>query len=205
MFKGDSQMKKIDMKFILIYGAILLALSFIIGAIIGAAIGGDTPLIQGALNMTPFLFFLLLLVSCFLGNSFIGGIAKKTSKNGAEKEGMNNYSTFVNEGSFTLGSIICIDESTGKIGYVSYLNPKEFQVLSADAITDIKSSYVKGPLGGTSYVYFEFYYNKKKVRIPTFTSNNTYSLESTEVLEGISKADTFAEILTNTHDQATRS
>ena len=95
-----------------------------------------------------------------------------------------------------------IDEETGKIGYVSYLNPKEFQLLSAANITDIKSSYVKGPLGGTSYVYFEFFYNKQKVRIPTFTSNNTYSLESSEVLEGISKADTFAEILTNAQNQA---
>ncbi len=190
-------MKKVDMKFILTYGAILVVLSGIIGGIVSYAIGAGENLVRGAVNLTPVFFFLLLLFSCFFGNSIIGGIAKKTLKSGAENECMLKYSTFVNEGSFTLGSIIGIDEETGKIGYVSYLNPKEFQLIPAKEITDIKSSFVKGPLGGTSYVYFEFYYNKKRVRIPTFTSNNTYSLESSEVLEGISKADTFAEILTN--------
>lgn len=49
----------------------------------------------------------------------------------------------------------------------------------------------------TSYVYFEFYYNGKKTRIPTFTSSNTYSIQSSEVMEGISKADTFCDILKN--------
>ena len=88
-----------------------------------------------------------------------------------------------------------IDESAGRIAYVSYQNPYEFQMVSAKDITNIKSSYIKGPLGGTRYVYFEFYYNNKKVRIPTFTSRNIYSLKSQEVLEGISKADAFCDIL----------
>lgn len=196
-------MKKVNAKFILIFfGFVLIPLSFIIGCIISAAMGGGSNILTGAKNMTPFLFFMLLLFTFFFGNSVIGRIAKKTLNAGTAKENMQNFSTFVNEGSFTLGSVICIDENTGKIGYVSYLNPTEFQVLSAKEITDIKSSYVKGPLGGTSYVYFEFYYNKKRVRIPTFTSNNTYSLESSEVLEGVSKADTFAEILTNAQNHA---
>ncbi len=195
-------MKKVDIKFLIIAGVVLYALSVVIGLIISIAMGGGENLVGGAFNLAPFLFFLLLLFACFSGNSIIGKIAKKTLTSGAEKEAMQNYSTFTNEGSFTIGSVICIDETTGKIGYVSYLNPKEFQLLSAKEITDIKSSYIKGPLGGTSYVYFEFYYNKKKVRIPTFTSSNAYSLESSEVLEGISKADTFAEILTNAQNQA---
>lgn len=194
-------MKKVDIKFLIIAGVVLYALSVIIGLIISIAMGGENH-IGGAFNLAPFLFFLLLLFACFSGNSIVGKIAKKTLSSGAEKESMQNYSTFTNEGSFTIGSVICIDETTGKIGYVSYLNPKEFQLISAKEITDIKSSYIKGPLGGTSYVYFEFYYNKKKVRIPTFTSSNAYSLESSEVLEGISKADTFAEILTNAQNQA---
>ena len=195
-------MKKIDAKYLLIWGVVLLALSYVIGLILCIATNGNPNPFAGAANTTLVFFFFLLIFSFFFGNNIVGKIAKKTLQAGIEKENMQNFSTFVNEGSFTLGSVICIDEETGKIGYVSYLNPKEFQLLSAANITDIKSSYVKGPLGGTSYVYFEFFYNKQKVRIPTFTSNNTYSLESSEVLEGISKADTFAEILTNAKNQA---
>ncbi len=58
-------------------------------------------------------------------------------------------------------------------------------------------NYKKEPLGGTQYVYFEFYYNNKRVRIPTFTASNVYSLQSQAVLEGISKADAFCDLLTN--------
>lgn len=39
--------------------------------------------------------------------------------------------------------------------------------------------------------------NNKRLRIPTFTSRNMYSLQSSEVLEGISKGDMFCEIITN--------
>lgn len=71
------------------------------------------------------------------------------------------------------------------------------QMVEAKELTDIESSYKKAPLGGTSYVYFAFKYNNKKVVIPTFTASNVYSLQSPAVLEGISKADAFCDLLKN--------
>ncbi len=131
----------------------------------------------------------------FFGNSFTGIFAKKTMKKYTSQEQFSNYSTFTTGGTFTIGSILCIEEHTGRIGYVSYMNPFAFQTISAREITNIKSGHVKAPLGGTSLVYFEFYYNRRRVRIPTFTSSTTYSLQSSRVLEAMSKADAFCEIL----------
>ena len=71
-------------------------------------------------------------------------------------------------------------------------------MISAKNITDIKSDYMKGPLGGTRYVYFQFVYEGKCTKVPTFTSRNMYSLKSAEVMEAISKADTYAELLERT-------
>lgn len=75
-------------------------------------------------------------------------------------------------------------------------------MVQAKELTNIKSSYTKAPLGGTQYVYFEFYVNNKRVRIPTFTASNVYSLQSQAVLEGISKADAFCALLTNAQNVA---
>lgn len=75
-------------------------------------------------------------------------------------------------------------------------------MISAKDISNIRSSYIKGPLGGTSYVYFEFFYNKKRTRVPTFTSNQAFSMNSSEVITAISKADAYCEILENAKNTA---
>lgn len=143
------------------------------------------------------ILFVLLMAYFMFGNSIMGKIARKTMEKHCKKENFEEYSTFITDGSFTSGAIIRIEEKKGRIAYVSYQNPYEFQMVSVKDIENIQSSYIKGALGGTRYVYFEFYYNKKRVRIPTFTSRNVYSLNSSEVLEGISKADAFCDMLIN--------
>lgn len=189
-------MKKISGKFLLIQAGIMLAISFIVGLLLNIYLGAEN--LMSATVLTAVLVFVFLLICVLIcGNSINARIAKKTMEKGSAESGFEAYSTFASDAPFTIGSVLRIDESTGKIGYVSYQNPYEFQLLPAKDITKIKSSYIKGVLGGTSYVYFEFYYNNKRVRIPTFTSNNQYHLQSEEVLEGIAKADTFCEILEN--------
>lgn len=187
-------MNKFDAKFLLIQGAIILGISVIAGFLISFFMD-PVDIVFATEMFASMILFLLLLCYGFFGNIITGSIAKKTMEKHSAEEKFENYSTFVTDGSFTAGAIIRIDESAGRIAYVSYQNPYEFQMVSAKDITNIKSSYIKGPLGGTRYVYFEFYYNNKKVRIPTFTSRNMYSLKSQEVLEGISKADAFCDIL----------
>lgn len=194
-------MKKFDGKFLLVQVVIVLVISAIVGIIVAVAMGADNP-ISGGLNLLPFFFFVVAFAYCMFANSFTGHIANKTMEQHSEEEKFEDYSTFVTDGSFTLGAIVRIDERTGRVAYVSYQNPYEFQMVQAKDLTNIKSSYIKGPLGGTNYVYFEFYYNNKKVRIPTFTANNAYSLQSEEVLEGISKADAFCDLLTNAQNVA---
>lgn len=182
-------MKKVDLKFLLAQIGILAAVSLVIGWIISIANGEAT---NPEMIIPMFLMFFFILGCIYMGLSslFTRKLVKKTINAKAAENGFANCSTF--HGS---GAVLKINEQAGKIAYVANQNPFEFQVISAKDIYDIKSSYKKGPLGGTGYVYFEFYYNKKRVRIPTFTSNQMYSLKSAQVLEGISKADTYCEIL----------
>ena len=189
-------MKKVDGKFLLIQALIILAVSLVVSIGVTIAMGASNPVVAG-FNMLPFFFVVLGLFYLVFCNAFLGGIAKKTMEQNCEKENFNNYSTFITNGSFTIGSIIRIDEETGRVAFVSYQNPHEFQMAHAKDLTNIESTYKKAPLGGTSYVYFAFSYNNKKVVIPTFTASNVYSLQSKEVLEGISKADAFCDILKN--------
>ncbi len=189
-------MKRIDVKFLLLQVVILVAVSMIIGIIVSVVIGGVNPIIGGFRIMPLFLFFVSMIYGVF-GNMFTGPIARKTMEKHSKKENFEKSSTFITDGSFTIGAVVKIDENTGRVAYVSYWNPYEFQMVQAKELTNIKSSYIKAPLGGTQYVYFEFYYNNKRVRIPTFTARNVYSLQSEAVLEGISKADAFCDLLTN--------
>ena len=189
-------MKKIDVKFLLLQGVILIVVSIVAGMIAAIAYGSEDPFVVG-FRLMPLFFFLVLMVYCAFANKILGTIAKKTMRKNVETEHFEQSSTFTSDGAFTIGTIVKIDEITGRIAYVSYWNPFEFQVIQAKEITNIKSSYKKGPFGGTNYVYFEFYYKNKRLRIPTFIANNMYSMKSQEVLEGISKADAFCDILTS--------
>lgn len=184
-------MKKVNGKYILSVLAILFAISAILGFGI-AYLCGATALVFAGKWFTGFIFIGLLFFYFTTGAAIIDRIVEKTMEKNSELANFHDYATF-----YSSGAIIRIEKSTGRIAYVSNMNPFQFQQISAKDITDIKSDYIKGPLGGTSYVYFEFGYLDKKVRIPTFTSNNAYSLNSSEVLEGISKADKYAEILQN--------
>ena len=192
----DILMKKLNFKFILIEGVILLAISLIGGFIISICMG-PLYVFKTAMIFAMLLFFGLCMFMCVFGNMITGAIAKKTLEKNCAEQNFGESSTFVTSGSFTIGGILRIDETNGRVAFVSYQNPYEFQLANAKNLEKINSSYIKGPLGGTSYVYFEFYYNGKRTRIPTFTSSNTYSIQSSEVMEGISKADAFCDILKN--------
>lgn len=189
-------MKKVSGKYILTVLVILLVISAIIGFGIAFFFDAKEPLSAG--KMFCILVFFPLVFLYFTAGSFITDhFADKTMEKNSELANFQGYTTF-----YSAGATIRIEKGTGRIAYVSNMNPFQFQLVSAKDITDIKSDYIKGPLGGTSYVYFEFNYLGKKVRIPTFTSNNAYSLNSEEVLEGISKADRYAEILENAQADA---
>ena len=189
-------MKKVNWIYILIVIGVVLGLSAIASLILGI-VGGNLAGFVGVMFVFVFIIGIVALISHFQSNFITNLLMKKTLENDEQALTFQNCSTFT-----TSNAILKIDEENGRIGYIYYLNPTEFVVISAKNITDIKSDYMKGPLGGTRYVYFQFAYEGKCTKVPTFTSRNMYSLKSAEVMEAISKADTYAELLERTKSAA---
>lgn len=186
-------MKKVNVNGLLKLIGIYIAAGIIISVILAfTGFGGDDSFFM---NMTLGLF-IYLIISIFLLvfliypiRSLLEKKAKKTMEKLADT-GFNANGTF-----YASNATIKIDVNAGKIAYVSNYNPAELQIIDADKISQVKSGYNKGPLGGTNYVYFEFYCDNKRRRFPTFTSNTMYTMKSKEVQTAISKADTYAELL----------
>lgn len=189
-------MKKVNWNYILILVGSVLGLSAIGSLIIGIVNGKPEGFVS---IMVVFVFMLgiIVFISHAQSNFITNRLMKKTMEKDVQALKFQDCSTFT-----TSNAILKIDEENGRIGYIYYLNPTKFVVVSAKDITDIKSDYKKGPLGGTNYVYFQFAYEGKRIRVATFTSRNVYSLKSGEVLEAISKADTYAELLERTKNAA---
>ena len=93
-----------------------------------------------------------------------------------------------------------VSYETGRVAYASYQNPFMFQVAQAREITDITSGYMSGPFNTTRYVYFQFYYKNKKIRIPTYTARRMHHISCLK--EEISQADAFRDILINAQKES---
>lgn len=181
-------MKKYDAKFIIIELLIMLVIAVIPSSILGISWGSSAATIIG---MTIFFYAVLnLFYWLFLGTIITNRIVMKTEDKYSGEKGYVNCETF-----YSHSEIFMVDVERGKIAYIANQNPYEFQEVNAAELTDAKSGYIPAPLGGTSYVYFEFKCNGKRKRIPTFTSSQPYMLKSGEVLEGLSKADYFCEVI----------
>lgn len=183
-------MKKVNWKLVLSVVVTAEVIAFLLGGLCGLIFQSKTVFIAvtiiAAIGSLMYLFIFNIDT-----NVITKRIMDKTIVRNAEANGFGCCSTFI-----THNAVLMINEQTGKIAYVCNLNPTEFQVISARDITDIKSDYNKAPMGGTTYVYFQFVYRGTRIRIPTFTAIHcVYSLQSGEVLEGISKADAYAELL----------
>ena len=129
--------------------------------------------------------FLAFILHTSLANRILFPIAKKTMENRSEKEGFVISDTFYNRQSNSCASVLPIDEVHGKIAYVSVHDPMEFQTCEVKDITDVSSGYIKGPFDGTRYVYYQFTYKNRRIRIPTFTARNMHFLTARVVQEAI--------------------
>jgi len=147
-------------------------------------------------NILPVFCILAAIVSIIVWAISLswGGSGKKAEKTfnaGLKENEFKNYTTFEASDSF-----LAIDGVNGRVGYVSNSNSKEFQIAPGCELTDIKSDHVHAPMGGTSGVYFTFKYRGKKTKIYTFLTNGNASMKSEAVMEAISKADFYANLLT---------
>lgn len=189
-------MKKVDFKFLAIEIAVLYVLCVVLANVF-ILLAGDTPnLIVSMILAVIYLIPVSIIYFCY--GSFVNKkLANKTIQEHASENGFINFNTFQG-----VGATVLVDEAAGKLAYISNRNPFEFQVVSAREITDVKSTYDKGPFGGTRYVYFQFYYQNVKYKVATFSSRNMASLQSTDVLEAISKGDAFVESINNAKNSA---
>lgn len=137
--------------------------------------------------------FILIEIAVMLVISIIPvvPVARKTMEKKAEKEGFVRSQTFYNRLGNTCASILAIDDANAKIAYVSVHNPFSFQTADVEDLTDVKSGYIKGPFDGTRYVYYQFTYNDRRIRIPTFTARSMHFLTAAVVQDAITKADSF--------------
>lgn len=182
---------------------LVIVVSVVIELVLGVAIGiaasliyNDSYILQKGVAIGFFFAVLLAAPAILVFGAVFNKIAQKTMK---KLDTMD----FCTDGTFYSNhATLKLDVINGKIAYVSSLNPFELQVVSAAKLEDIGSSYIKGPLGGTRYVYFQFAYNNIRTKIPTFTSRQMYSLNSSEVMTAISKADAYAGYLKQAKENA---
>lgn len=183
-------MKKYSLGFILIEIAVMLVIACIPTVFVALYTDPKKNLTIPALIV--FLFFAFILHTAF-ANRILFPIAKQTMEKRSDKEGFVSSRVFYNRQSNSCASVLAIDEVHGKIGYVSVHNPFKFQTADVKELTDVKSDYIKGPFDGTRYVYYQFTYRNKRMRIPTFTAKNMHLMSATVVQNALAKANRFSD------------
>ncbi len=183
-----NKLKKIGIDFILLNIVVVFGSAAVIAGILHFLIEIDF-----------FSVFLIMAVSfatlCttfnFSNNKYTDRMVAKTVKKNVKTYQFDNAYTF-----YTRNATVMIDAVKGRIAYVSNLNPWKFQLISAKDIYDIKDDYKKCMFPDmTHYVYFQFSYQGKVMKIPTFTSNHYRPLTMEKVQKGLKNAARYAEIL----------
>ena len=147
------------------------------------------------------IFFLIFLMFFFMGfpnftNLFLFPVAKRTMNKGTQANNFGKTTTYITKGGYRIKSIICIDEETGRVAYTSSLSPFKFQMAEAKELSKVRTGYERAPLGGTRYVFFEFYYKNNRMRIPTFyTSRIVYSIASQEVQDALAAGENICNLI----------
>ena len=110
-----------------------------------------------------------------------------------DEQGFERHQTF-----YGRGQTVIADMKKGEIALLFFWNPFELYVLPASRIGSTWTEDGAGGVGilrGTSRVSFLFEVDGIKIRVNTFTSNQRWKMEDPKVLEGISKADRWVQVL----------
>ena len=189
-------MKKYSFVFILFQIVAVILVSWLIAMGLGFLAHNEYVPLSSIFLWLPISLPLFALLYFFgLSNLITGMIAKKTMEENCEEQHFGKSFTHINKDMGTVGTILKIDEETGRLAYVSYQNPFKFQMANADELTDVISSYKRGPLDTTRYIYFQFRYKGKRTRVPTYTTENNIMVTSGVAREGIAKADRLRDII----------
>lgn len=133
------------------------------------------------------------------GGSVIYRLAKKKMLKQLDAAGIDRRQIFYSD-----DCVVSMDIKQAKIGLLFYWNPFAVQVVSAGRVTRAWADDGAGGAGfmrGTSRVSFLFEIDGIKVRVNTFISNQRWKLNDEKVLEGISKADLWVQVLDQARQQ----
>lgn len=174
------KLKKISWKLIAVY--------FIVGFAVSACLvlvgGRDLPY-----EMTEKLAGVIVLGIVLFALSVLGLGALLYMIGKKRMSGMLSEQNFTSTSRFdSYNAVIAVDAVHGKIGVLMRLNPFQVQILEASHIDSAVIHDGKGITGGTSLVSFVFLLDGVKFKIPTFSSNRCYNMNSNEVQRGLEKA-----------------
>lgn len=127
------------------------------------------------------------------GGNAIYRQAKKKMLRQLDEAGIDRRQIFYSD-----NCVVSMDIRQGKIGLLFYWNPFTVQVVPAGRVTRAWTDDGAGGAGflrGTSRVSFLFEIDGIRIRVNTFISNQRWKLNDEKVLEGISKADLWVQVL----------
>ena len=183
-------MKKYSVAFVLAEIAVMLVISCIPTVFVALYTDPEKNLTIPALIV--FMFFSFILHTA-LANKILFPLARKTMEKKSAEEGLVLSQIFYNRQSNSCASVLAIDEARFRIAYVSVHNPFNLQTADVKELTDVKADYVKGPMfDATRYVYYQFTYKGKMIKIPTFTARNMHYLSAKIVQEKLAEAKRFS-------------
>ena len=136
----------------------------------------------------------------FFGVTTIWKQKKKKMMKQLDGQGFARNHTF-----YGRGQTVVVDQQQGKVALLFFWNPFVLYVFPASRISNAWTEDGAGGSGflrGTSRVSFLFQIDGVKVRVDTFTSNQRWKMEDPKVLEGISKADLWVQVLTQARQQS---
>lgn len=189
------QVKKVNYVYLLAYILTPVALTalglwigytFYYGGGVGAVIFDMCPL-------------LLSILWWAFGGRIIYCFAKKRMLKQLDGAGIDRRQIFYSD-----GCVVSMDIQQAKVALLFFWNPFALYVLPAGRITRAWTDDGAGGVGilrGTSRVSFLFEVDGVKVRVNTFVSNQRWKLNDDKVLEGISKADLWVQVLDQARQQ----
>lgn len=134
----------------------------------------------------------------FAGRIFYS-IGKRRMLKQLDKMGIDRRQIFYSD-----SCVVSLDIEQAKLGLLFFWKPLKVQVASASRVTKAWTDDGAGGPGflrGTSRVSFLFLIDKATIRVNTFISNQRWKMNDAKVLEGISKADMWVEVLDQARQQ----
>ena len=183
-------MKKNNALGIIILIAMILALGYLLSAVLSWIMG------QTGFNVIHLIvLFSFMLLFTKLVNLIVYPVAKSTMNKNLKKQNFGKTTTFTSRAQHSFKSILCIDEETGRVGYVSLSDPFRFQMANPGDLSKIRSTVSAFGRGGTRFVFFEFYYGENRMCFPTYRVRHFYAVSSKRVQQALDEGNRICELL----------